>query len=210
MIQGSRGATLLVGMPGFVVGAQQLVDGEFVAASGDDRRCGGLFGMWQPGGGAWPICDVGAGSADLGPADGVGLVQAPLALSRNLLDASTWSETSAEIGPRAVMTERARRRLADMVNVDGDSIASAAGFFGVDGMLGTRRLLLPHRPGHRSRGTTRGSGGDRSGRETVPQRLTHPSDGVHDPDRRPGPAPTARRDPWPFQGRVGHLAQRSG
>lgn len=30
-----------------------------------------------------------------------------------------------------VMTERARRRLAEMVNVDGDSIAGAAEFFGV-------------------------------------------------------------------------------
>ena len=45
---------------------------------------------------------------------------------------STWSETSAEIAPRAVLTERARKRLADMVNVDGDSIAgAAAGSFGV-------------------------------------------------------------------------------
>lgn len=30
-----------------------------------------------------------------------------------------------------MMTERARRRLAEMVNVDGDSIAGAAEFFGV-------------------------------------------------------------------------------
>jgi transposase len=33
--------------------------------------------------------------------------------------------------PRAVLTERARRRLADMVNIDGDSIAAAGAEFGV-------------------------------------------------------------------------------
>jgi transposase len=40
--------------------------------------------------------------------------------------ANTWSETTPEIGVRAVLTERARKRLAEMVNVDGDSIAAAA------------------------------------------------------------------------------------
>lgn len=44
---------------------------------------------------------------------------------------NTFSGTRPEIGPRAVLTERARRRLADMVNVDGDSILAAAASFGV-------------------------------------------------------------------------------
>jgi transposase len=44
---------------------------------------------------------------------------------------NTWSETTEAIAARAVLTERARRRLAEMVNVDGDSIAGAAGEFGV-------------------------------------------------------------------------------
>ena len=44
---------------------------------------------------------------------------------------NTWSETTGAIAARAVLTERARRRLAEMVNVDGDSIAGAAGEFGV-------------------------------------------------------------------------------
>ncbi|MEX0757419.1 MAG: hypothetical protein WD204_05675 [Acidimicrobiia bacterium] len=35
VIQGSRGATLLVGMDGFVVGAQQLVDGELWRLRGE-------------------------------------------------------------------------------------------------------------------------------------------------------------------------------
>ena len=38
-------------------------------------------------------------------------------------------ETSEAIAPRAVLTQRARKRLAEMVNVDGDSIAAAS--FGV-------------------------------------------------------------------------------
>jgi len=44
---------------------------------------------------------------------------------------NTWSESTPEIRSRASMTERARRRLADMVNIDGDSIAAAAAHFGL-------------------------------------------------------------------------------
>ncbi|MEM1333413.1 MAG: transposase family protein [Actinomycetota bacterium] len=44
---------------------------------------------------------------------------------------STWSEQIDAIAARAVLTERARKRLADMVNIDGDSIAAAAFEFGV-------------------------------------------------------------------------------
>ncbi|MEI2639832.1 MAG: transposase family protein [Microthrixaceae bacterium] len=42
---------------------------------------------------------------------------------------STWSERSEQIAPRAVMTERARRALADRVNIEGDTIAAAAAEF---------------------------------------------------------------------------------
>jgi transposase len=44
---------------------------------------------------------------------------------------NTWSETTGAIAARAVLTQRARRRLSDMVNIDGDSIAGAAVEFGV-------------------------------------------------------------------------------
>jgi len=44
---------------------------------------------------------------------------------------STWSEHVDAIASRASLTERARRCLADMVNVEGDSIAAAAVEFGV-------------------------------------------------------------------------------
>jgi transposase len=43
----------------------------------------------------------------------------------------TWSETTPEVRPRAVLTERVRKALADMVNIDGSAIASAAAEFGV-------------------------------------------------------------------------------
>ncbi len=44
---------------------------------------------------------------------------------------STWSESSDQIAPRGVLTGRARVRLAEMVNVEGFSIAAAAAEFGV-------------------------------------------------------------------------------
>ncbi len=43
----------------------------------------------------------------------------------------TWSETSELIASRAALTERARKRLAERVNIEGHSIAAAAAEFGV-------------------------------------------------------------------------------
>ncbi len=131
MIQGSRGATVLVGMPGLVVGVQELVAGElwlFVETIADVVGCSGCGTR-----------AVGHGRArtavrDL-PVSGrpTVLMWAKRRWRCPDLDCEvrTWSETSPEIAARAVLTERARRRLADMVNVDGDSIATAAAEFGV-------------------------------------------------------------------------------
>jgi hypothetical protein len=55
-------------------------------------------------------------------------------------EVNTWSETTPQIVPRAVLTERARRRLAGMVNTDGDSIAGAAAAFGVGGHAASRAV----------------------------------------------------------------------
>ncbi len=85
VIQGSRGAIVLVGMPGFVIGAQLLVDGELWLRVETTADLVGCSGCGNPGGRARSIHDVGAGSAGLGPADGVGLVKAPMALSRTCL-----------------------------------------------------------------------------------------------------------------------------
>ena len=46
-------------------------------------------------------------------------------------EVNTWSEHHGQIPSRASLTGRARRRLADMVNIDGSSIAAAAAEFGV-------------------------------------------------------------------------------
>ncbi|MEX1124490.1 MAG: ISL3 family transposase [Acidimicrobiia bacterium] len=131
MIQGSRGATVLVGMPGFVVGAHELVAGElwlFVETTADVVGCHSCG-----------IRAVGHGRArtavrDL-PVSGrpTVLMWAKRRWRCPDLDCEvkTWSETTDAIASRAVLTERARRRLADMVNMDGDSIAAAACEFGV-------------------------------------------------------------------------------
>ena len=46
-------------------------------------------------------------------------------------DMGTWTEQFDEIAPRASLTARARARLADMVNIEGVSVAAAAVEFGV-------------------------------------------------------------------------------
>ncbi|MEZ5312109.1 MAG: ISL3 family transposase [Microthrixaceae bacterium] len=131
MFHDSHGATALVGMAGFVVGAQALVDGEW-----------------------WLHVETTAsvvGCEDCGSrAVGHGRIRTPV---RDLeisgrptvlvwakrrwrcpdpdCGRSTWSERSEQIAPRAVMTERARKALAERVNIDGDTIAAAATEFGV-------------------------------------------------------------------------------
>ncbi len=126
VIQGSRGATALVGMVGFVVGAEQVVDGElwlYVETTAD------LMGCAECGTRA-----VGHGRSrtlvrDL-PISGRPTVLAWFKRRWRCPESgcprSTWSETSLEIAPRAVLTERARQRLADMDNVDDVSIAALA------------------------------------------------------------------------------------
>ena len=53
VIQGSRGATILVGMPGFVVGAHDIVAGELWLYVETTRRCGRLFGVWHSSDRSW-------------------------------------------------------------------------------------------------------------------------------------------------------------
>ncbi|HLF43067.1 MAG TPA: ISL3 family transposase [Acidimicrobiia bacterium] len=131
MIQGSRGATVLVGMPGFVVGVQELVEGElwlYVETTADVVGCPGCESRATGHGRARTLV------RDL-PISGTPTVllwsKRRWRCSDPDCEVNTWSETSPQIAPRAVLTERARRRLADMVNVDGDSIAAAAAELGV-------------------------------------------------------------------------------
>ena len=131
VIQGSRGATTLVGMPGFVVGAHDLVAGElwlYVETTADVVGCS-RYGARATGHGR-----ARTAVRDL-PISGRPTV---LMWSKRRwrcpdpdCGVNTWSETSEAIAPRAVLSERARKRLAEMVNVDGDTIAGAAVEFGV-------------------------------------------------------------------------------
>ena len=131
VIQRSQGATALVGLPELVVGAQVLVDGEWwlnVETPLDVAACQ-----------ACGTRAVGHGRTrsqvrDL-PIAGVAAV---LVFARRRwrcpdhdCAVSTWSEQIDAIKPRASITERARARLADMVNIEGFTIAAAGAEFGV-------------------------------------------------------------------------------
>ena len=127
----SHGATALVGMAGFVVGAQALVDGEWwlhvetTASVVGCEDCGSrAVGHGRT---RTPVRDL-----EISGRPTV-LVWAKRRWRCPDPDCgrSTWSERSEQIAPRAVMTERARKALAERVNIDGDTIAAAATEFGV-------------------------------------------------------------------------------
>ena len=131
VIYRSDDATALVGMPELVVGVQLFRDGEW------------WLHVETPAAVVW--C-AGCGSRAVGhgrtrtqvrdlPISGVPTV---MVFSRRrwrcpeaLCSVRTWSEQIDAIAPRAVLTERARQRIADMVNTEGSSVAAAAVEFGV-------------------------------------------------------------------------------
>ena len=131
MNHGIDDATALVGMPELVVRGQVLRDGEWWLAV--ETRPGP---RWCPGCG---VRAVGHGRSrttvrDL-PIAGVPTVlvfaRRRLRCPESLCEVRTWSEHVDAIAPRASLTERARERLASMVNIDGFSIAAAGVEFGV-------------------------------------------------------------------------------
>ncbi|MEA2001148.1 MAG: ISL3 family transposase [Actinomycetota bacterium] len=140
MIQGSRGATTLVGMPGFVVGAHDIVAGElwlYVETTADVVDCSECGTR-----------AVGHGRARTAVRD-LPISGRPTVLMWSKrrwrcpdpdCEVNTWSETTEAIAPRAVLSERARKRLSDMVNIDGDTIAGAAGEFGVGWHTGNQAV----------------------------------------------------------------------
>jgi len=128
---GSDDATVLVGMPDLVVGAQVLRDGEWwlLVETRADRAwclsCG--------------VRAVGHGRSRVLVRD-LPIAGTPTVLvfarrrwrcGEELCEVNTWSEHVDAIARRASLTERARARLADMVNIDGFSIAAAGVEFGV-------------------------------------------------------------------------------
>ncbi|MFZ9042104.1 MAG: ISL3 family transposase [Ilumatobacteraceae bacterium] len=131
MDHGIDDATALVGMPELVVCAQVVRDGEWWLAVETPPGP-----QWCPGCG---VRAVGHGRTrttvrDL-PIAGTPTVlvfaRRRLRCPEALCVMRTWSEQIDAIASRASLTERARARLADMVNIDGFSIAAAAVEFGV-------------------------------------------------------------------------------
>ena len=130
-VHGSDDATALVGMPELVVRAQVQRDGEWWLAVETPPAL-----RWCPRCG---VRAVGHGRSrttvrDL-PIAGTPTVlvfaRRRLLCPESLCPMRTWSESVEAIAPRSSLTERARARLAGMVNVEGFSIAAAAAEFGV-------------------------------------------------------------------------------
>ena len=131
VINGSQGATALVDIADFVVGVQVLVGHEwwlYVETAADVVGCSGC-GTRAVGHGRAPtkVRDL--------PVSGRPAVlvwhKRRWRCPDSDCETTTWSETCPEIAPRASLTGRARARLAEMVNVGGDSVAAAAAAFGV-------------------------------------------------------------------------------
>jgi transposase len=125
------GATALVGLDGFVVTAQTVHDGEHwllietTKARAWCPRCG--------------VRAVGNGRRrvtvrDL-PIAGMATVivwaKRTWRCREELCERGSWSETSAEIRPRASLTERARREICRRVGEELDTVAAVAREFGV-------------------------------------------------------------------------------
>jgi transposase len=131
MIHGIDNAIVLVGMSELVVRALVLRDGEWWLAV---ETWPGL--RWCPGCG---VRAVGHGRNRTVVRDvPIAGVPSVLVFARRrwrcrepLCEIGTWSEHVDQVAPRASLTERARARLADMVNIDGFSIAAAAVEFGI-------------------------------------------------------------------------------
>ncbi|MFH2073639.1 MAG: ISL3 family transposase [Actinomycetota bacterium] len=120
-----------MGLPGLVVGAQQEIDGElwlFAESTAELMGCSGC-GTRAVGHGRNTIQ-----VRDLAVSGRPTVLCVAKRRWRCLepdCEVNTWTEKVPGIAPRAVLTERARRRIAEMVNQDGDSIAAAAAEFGV-------------------------------------------------------------------------------
>ena len=131
LVHGSDGATALLGMGGFVVGAQMLEGGEWwlaVETTADRAWC--------------PSCGVravGHGRRRVQVRD-LPIAGLPVRLVWNkriwrcpepACAARTWSETSELIPPRASLTSRASAEICRRVGEDADSVAEVAREFGV-------------------------------------------------------------------------------
>jgi transposase len=131
VMHGSEGATALVGMAGFVVGAHELEGDEWwllIETTTDRVGC--------------PSCGVravGHGRRRVQVRD-LSIAGRPVRLvwakriwrcPEVACERRTWSETHPAIRSRASLTERARREMCRRVGRDGASVAAVAAAFGV-------------------------------------------------------------------------------
>jgi transposase len=131
ILHGSDGATALVGLGGFVVGAHELVDGEWwllVETTADVVGC--------------PRCGVraiGHGRRRVQVRDVPIAGRAIRLLWRKRIwrcrdsgcEMGTWSETHPAIAARGSLTERARKMICERVGRAGESVAAVAADYGV-------------------------------------------------------------------------------
>ena len=131
MVHRSEGATALLGMPEFVVGAQIDIDGEWWLGVETTALVVGCEGCGTR--------SVGHGRRrvkvrDLPMADRPVVLVWAKRIWRCLdpdCPVTTWSEDVEEIAPRAALTERARAEMCRRVGQDGHSVAEVARAFGV-------------------------------------------------------------------------------
>ena len=127
----SEGATALLGMPGFVVGAQLEVDGEIwlhVETTAEVVGCSSC-GTRAIGHGRRRIKvrDLAIAGRDVVLVWAKRLWRCPDADC----EVDTWSERCDDIAPRASLSERARAEICRRVGAEEDSVAQAARDFGV-------------------------------------------------------------------------------
>lgn len=131
MMQRSEGATALVAMPGFVVGAQVEVDGEWWLHVETTLDVVGCVECGTRG--------VGHGRRRVKVRD-LPIVGRPVVLvwSKRIwrcpepaCGSSTWSETSEAMAARSGLTQRARAQICRRVGEEEDSVAALAREFGV-------------------------------------------------------------------------------
>ncbi len=127
----SHGATALLGMDGFVVGAQVIVHGELWLKVETTAAVVGCEGCGTRA--------VGHGRREVRVRDlPIGDRRVVLVWRKRLwccpdadCPVKTWSEDTDAIAPRAVLTERARAEICRRVGRDGHSVAQLAREFGV-------------------------------------------------------------------------------
>ncbi|MHB1534032.1 MAG: ISL3 family transposase [Acidimicrobiales bacterium] len=131
MVHRSEDATALLGMAGFVVGVQELIDGEwwlYVETTADRAACPEC-GYWASGHGRRRVA-----IRDLT------ISGAPVVLlwAKRIwrccdpdCDKGTWTETNDAVRPKAALSERAGIEICRRVGEDGDSVAEVARVYGV-------------------------------------------------------------------------------